>query len=390
MINQTYLKYIILVSVSLWVFTGINAQPHPDPLPILLRSVPTTPAFAPMQANIISFVDYRAIEAAADVGPVQSVADYRHMDAATRATWQAALLRVQAGPASFVNLVETRIEQMPGLLGFGYFDVDAALTYGADPFTGTLLYSADGDFSPVQTAAALMRREYRPRMVATGGAWGLGGDGMTDVTNMAMGDPFGGDVGLASRVAVFDSHTVMNGFIWDLVFIAAEAHQGVGPAYGDDAPYITLTEALRSDDSALLQAVIVSPAAGRHQTPPTNAATLPAYQLAAIADYQRGDRQVHRWVLLYDNPLAAAQAAQAMPGLLTEFDQGWLDTLGFEIAAPVRYRADEGGHVVVLEVSAPAEIGSDSPYSPGVVFGFWVRAIQSGAFFPFAVSPNTD
>ncbi|MEO0565334.1 MAG: hypothetical protein AAF125_24720, partial [Chloroflexota bacterium] len=211
--TPTYRKLTVVVTVCLLLFTGVYAN-HDEvhPLAALLRAVPTTPAFAQMTANTVSFVDYRALESAAGLPRLTSRSDYDDLSEEMRAAWRASLQRVHAGPGGMINIVDQRITDMPDLLGFGYFDVDAALVYGSAPFTGTLLHSASGDFDAEVTAKALDRRGYERREVATGEAFGLGGDGMTDIENLEMGDLFGGDVGLSSRVAVFDANTLMNSF----------------------------------------------------------------------------------------------------------------------------------------------------------------------------------
>jgi hypothetical protein len=391
-LTQTYRKVALLVTVSLLFFAGVYAQPTDDhPLAALLHSAPQTPAFEQMQANIVSFVDYRAVEAAAGLSPLNSREDYAALSPEEQLAWQTAMLRVYSGPTSYINLLDQRISDMPPLLGFDFFDVDAAMTYGSAPFTGTLLHSIDGDFRRASVAFALLDRGYERRDVATGSAWGLGGDGMTDIENIEMGDPFGGDVGLSSRVAVLDSHTLANSFIWSIVFIAADANEGNVPSYAADDTYATMVDAL-TNDLPLLQTVIVSPLAGVNQSTHETLEPLPRYDLAAIADYQDGDTQVHRIVMLYADAGDAARAAVVLPAQIETFDQGWLSTLQFEVVGPFVTPIDDG-YLVTLELRAAAptpESINAGAFQPGLVYGFWTTAVDQGRFFPFAVMPDSD
>jgi hypothetical protein len=286
-----------------------------------------------------------------------------------------------------VNLTQDKIETMPELMGFDYFDMDQALVYGADPFVGTIVHSEDAAFSRARTAAALAARGYDSRWSAGGVAWGKGGDGMTDIDNIALGDPFGGDVGLASRVAVLDRHTVANSFLWAILLKTTEAHAGETPAYDALPEYRTMARALPPETGELLQAFILSPGAGHTQQPNDALPALPPYTLAAAADLQVGTQQVHRLVLLYERAADAETALFQLPGRVAAFDNGWLDTLNF--TAP-RARIDSWGayYAVTLDIAAPAPSPQEvqnGAFEPGLVFGFWATAVRQGQFFPLAL-----
>ena len=62
-LHLTYRKLLLLVTVSLLFFTGLNAQ-EAHPLEALLAEIPQQPAFTEMIANTVSFADYRAAERA--------------------------------------------------------------------------------------------------------------------------------------------------------------------------------------------------------------------------------------------------------------------------------------------------------------------------------------
>lgn len=383
-----YTKLGWLLSVIFLTFTGsLSYAEGASPLLTMLGNVPQEAVYPQMNAPVISYADYRAIERANGVPNPASRAEFNLMDDSIQAWWQASLLRVHAGPPSFVNLTQDKIETMPELMGFDYFDMDQALVYGADPFVGTIVHSEDAAFSRARTAAALAARGYDSRWSAAGAAWGKGGDGMTDIDNIALGDPFGGDVGLASRVAVLDRHTIANSFLWAILLKTTEAHTGETPAYDALPEYRTMARALPPEAGELLQAFILSPGAGRRQQPNEGLPALPPYTLAAAADLQVGERQVHRLVLLYERAADAETALFQLPGRVAAFDNGWLDTLNF--TAP-RARIDSWGayYAVTLDIAAPAPSPQEvqnGAFEPGLVFGFWATAIRQGQFFPLAL-----
>ena len=384
-----YSKFAFVLAVVLAIFTTpLSSQgQRVSPLLSLLGSVPQQAVFPQMNAITLSYADYRAIEQANAAPSFASRADYLNAPPADQSLWQMSLLRVHAGPAGFVNLTQAKIEEMPQLMGFDYFDMERALVFGADPFVGTLVHSRAAPFSPVQTAFALSQRGYERRDAATGSAWGLGGDGMTDIANINNGDPFGGDVGLASRVAVLDGSTVANSFLWGILLSTADAHAQRAPSYAVQPAYVAAADALAHSDDMLLQAVILSGLAGQQQQPNPNLPALPPYAVAAVADLHADGRQVQRVVLVYENLPDASAAAVQLPGRLNAFDSGWLATLDFTASRPT-VTTNGPFYIVAYDLTAPSPTAAEmlnGAYAPATVFGFWVTAIRQGGFFPLAL-----
>lgn len=388
MIPLHYLKITLLITVFTVVSSSAQPTPHNDPLLALLKSVPQQAVFDQMNALTLSYADYRALEHAAGLPPIADREAFNALDPATRTQWEIALLRLHAGHEPFTNLAGERIAQMPELLGFDYFDVDQTLVYGAAPFVGNLLHSSTGNFQRDAVNAALEARRYERREVATGDAWGMGGDGMTDMANLEMGDPFGGDVGLSSRVVVLDRYTVGNAFIWGIIVEMAETHAGDSPNYGEIPAYPTLINALAHDhdDERLIQTVILNTAAGDQQI--ADGDPLPRYTLAAVADLQSGSDQLHRVVLLYPDKIDARRAARDLPARIAAFDNGWITTLGFSANTPTLTETD-AGYLVSYTLRAPAATPAavlDGGFDPALIFGFWTTAISQGTFTPLALS----
>ena len=389
---MNYIKLGLIIGLCGLVFSTALTPAHTqadDPLLTLLASAASEPAFPQMAANTVSYADYRAIEQASGVASPRNRAAFEALSPAEQAAWEAALLRIYGGPANWPNLTREKIAEMPELVGFDFFDVDQALRYGADPFVATLFHSADGALSSVATGQALRARGYQPQIVPTGLAWGRGGDGMTDINQIQNGDPFGGDVGLASRVAVLDSQMVGNAFIWSILARVAQAHAGEVPSYADLPEYQAMSTALQAGDGALLQAFILNELAGEAQTAPAelDAPGLPPYVLAATADLQADTQSIHRVIVLYADASAAEQAAAQLPALISAFDNDWLDTLGFD-AQPPSTRSYGSYTAVTYDLLGPPTTQDTSDYGPSLIFGFWANAIRQGRFSPFALPPS--
>ncbi len=359
-----------------------------DPLLALLASASSEPVFPQMAVNTVTYANYRAIEQASGVPSPANQDEYQALTDAERAAWQASLLRIHGGPSNWPNLTASKIESMPELVGFDFFEVDQALRYGADPFIATLFHSTDGAYTSTATGQALQARGYERRVVATGLAWGQGGDGMTNINNIQNGDPFGGDVGLASRVAVLDPYTAANAFIWGILQRTAATHAGEFPSYADLPEYPALVTALRAGEGALLQTFILNRRAGEALATPPDDAPLPPYVLAAAADMQHDGQQVHRLVLLYTDETTAEQAAAHLPALVTAFDSGWLQTIGFDSQPPTVEPVSGTDYVAVtydLTAPLPEEDNADA-FAPSLVYGFWANAIRQGDFFPLGLA----
>lgn len=386
-----YIKFVLILLACLLTLTTISNSAQSQlgtPLLEMFTSIPQNPVYPQMNALTISYADYRAIERANGVPNPASRDEYTAMDATIQSWWQLSLLRIHAGPTSFANLTQEKIEDMPELMGFDYFDMDRALVYGAAPYIGTLVHNEDATFSWSHISDALAARGYDPRRSAAGIAWGKGGDGMTDLDNIALGDPFGGDVGLASRVAVFDSSIVANSTLWGVVLDSADTYTQEVPSLAAVPAYQAVTAALQPVEGELLQAVILNQLAGQSQQPQAGIETLPLYELAAIADIQIAETQVHRVITVHTEADLAEQAAETLPQLIHDFDNGWFQTIGFDVM-PAEVIPVDDFFVVQMDITAKAPTPqdlNDGAFEPAIVFGFWATAIEQGNFYPLALN----
>ncbi|MEO1444211.1 MAG: hypothetical protein AAFV33_27705, partial [Chloroflexota bacterium] len=387
------IKFVLVCLGILLTFTHplrpSTAQSTENPLLYLLENVSQEHVFPQMAAMTITYADYRAIERANEIEPVRDRADYLSRTDTERNLWQMSLLRVYAGPHNYPNLTQDKIENMPDLMGFDFFDIDSAMVFGSDPYVGTLVHSADAVFDRRAINVALHTRNYDPLEVATGVAWGKGGDGMTDISHVEPGDPFGGDVGLASRVAVLDDRTVGNAFLWGVLQRAAETRNNEYPPYSDLPEYRAMAASLYGGDGTLLQTTILSRAAGEQQQPAEEVDMLPPYVLGGISDLQDGDMQIHRFTLLYDDTDAADTAAALLPELVTEVSGPWLENLNFNMGE-VQVKSVDGFIMISLDIRAPAPTAQDvldGANNAALLYGFWMTALRQGQFYPLAILP---
>jgi len=380
-ILQPYRKIALLIMVGFGLLAAQPVRgglPSGSPLAALLAAVPQSNTYPEMDARLISYADYRALERASGIAPILNRDAYLRLDAPTRAAWWNARARLIGGANGFINLAEARIQQMPELLGVDFFEVDQSLVYGAEPFLGTLIHSEQGDFAAWHVGRALRMRGFDP--LPYNDAWALGGDGQTDINALAFGDPFGGDVGLSSRIAVLNPHLIVNSFLTVILEDARRAHDDQLPAVIEQAEVALMAEALTIPDGELIQALIVNSQAGERQAAADD--RLPPYLLAAIADLQHTDTEILRVVWILPNtPHTYGLIADGDTALRGYDAAGWLDTLGYTLDGQMQ--AARGGFLVVT-LDYKRTLTADSPYPAATVFGFWARAIQTRMFAPFA------
>ncbi|MBC7815069.1 MAG: hypothetical protein H7175_28185, partial [Burkholderiales bacterium] len=172
-----------------------------NPLLDMLALVPESALDFGDPPHIIRYGDFAALEATHHISP-DSADEFAALNDSERSHWTNGLMRMQALPPYILNNTYQRIAEMPTLVGFEWFDIDQVLTFANLPFAG-MIYA--GDFDPASIETALTEREFGVTEYEGVTIWNRGGDGMTDITLMSLGDPFGGDVGWTSRIAVMPS-----------------------------------------------------------------------------------------------------------------------------------------------------------------------------------------
>ncbi|RMF82160.1 MAG: hypothetical protein D6737_02840 [Chloroflexi bacterium] len=382
----------MLLSIS-----AVSAQESPPgSLLALLATVPDTPQTRE-GTPILGYADYRAAEQASGLTNPGSLDGFLALSQEEQVQWVNTIFRLRAGPR--LDFLSNYIASMPDFVGFEWFDVDRAVTYGELTRLATIFA---GDFDATAMASVYAGRGFEQREISGMTVWHRFEDGFVDPAARAPGDPFGGDLGRSARVVALPGY-VANGQFWDITIAAIDTQRGAMPSLADDANFRALAEAAM-DTGLLVQAVYLSPddvgdqsvvgLDGQSVVPEAVASlgTLPAYTLALLADRQEGSDQVHLVAAVYDDAQRAEIAAAELSTRLTTFDPlAQYAELGVVVDAPRIFTNDAGDKfVAVAAIRYPlsdepaAQNGLRTP--PGTMFATWIQAFQQRAFRPLAIT----
>src|SRR5690606_19202113 len=106
-----------------------------------------------VRETLVGYADYRAMESVRgiDTPTAQDFFDRTELSA----QWVATSIGLSTGmPMDFFLRY---LEDMPRLVGFGFFDIDRTLVFGQPPALGLVL---EGDFPPERIAAAHSARDF--------------------------------------------------------------------------------------------------------------------------------------------------------------------------------------------------------------------------------------
>lgn len=204
-----------------------------DTDPTILSALGSVPDTSDVRQQIVSWVDYRAVEAARP-GAAQptSLAELQALmdaDDPAGALWMAAFMGLQSGSGDLVRYLFASGHDWPRVVGFDFFDVDRELAFGAPPADGIVL---EGRFDPAVIGATLGARQFTSTPAGEATLW-CGPDGcdeglMVDVAGRDVADPFGGDLGRKQPLAVSEAALSSSA--------AIETVQGMLDARADDIP----------------------------------------------------------------------------------------------------------------------------------------------------------
>ena len=351
--------------------SAVSAQsPGVDGLSEALLSVP---ASADTRGQIVSYVDYRAVEAArpgaAHPASYAALEALRAEHDASARLWLAASLGVASGSGDLLRTLAVGGDRWPSLLGFDFFDVDREIAFGAPPSDGLALL---GRFDPAAITRAFGARDYT---AAAASGWSLlcGPDGCDGGTRLHVdqvdpGDPFGGALGRLQPLAVSASE-LLGSASGETVRAMLDASGGRAPSLGADPAYRAAAEALAADGT-IIQATLVPGGSitadvaslliggsdttkGALEQLTATFEPIPPYELAAFADGASATEQVVRVALVYD---AAADAQRALDVLPRRLDS--LPSL--EARMPLRQLLDERGVSAVDGRVVPSSDGTRS------------------------------
>ncbi|MBE0690359.1 MAG: hypothetical protein IH587_09595, partial [Anaerolineae bacterium] len=195
---RTFRLWLILAALLAIVLpAGAQDSAAGDqPLLDMLALVPDSPE---ARASIVSYVDYRAVEAArSGAAQPESWADWqatRRADADAYELWVAAFTGVNSGPNVLLTTLQ-EAEAWPAILGFDFFDVDRALEYGQPPSLAQILY---GDFDAGAIVAAYEAASFSAETVGDltllCGSTGCENGMQINLNNRNPANPFGGMLG---------------------------------------------------------------------------------------------------------------------------------------------------------------------------------------------------
>ena len=388
---------------EVWVLTRQKADvplSQTTPLLDMLSLVPDTPT-ARQGMPSVSFVDLGAALERNPASPhaPQTSADFAAMSLEAQQAWLKTLQNLGSVPPYMLPYLPTMIENMPDLLGFEWFDISRALSYGTPGDVATLFAAAP---DPNRLAQKLLERDFERTSYQETTLWQKGEEGSIDIMGQEPGDPFVGSLGKAVRLAVFPDH-LANTPTTAMTQAIINSHDDRYPSLADADDYRTLAEALASEEGTLVQAqfwnlfdvgfVPHDPFAGMPPgslrmplDPPETAPQgdpLPPYGLAVLADSQAGPEQVGTIALLYENGETAQRAAAVLTARLEA--ARWAEDEGLSVpyeAWDVRvedgrvFESSTGLWAAVISVRYPLPTAEDAP-APGAVFVGWFRGIVS-------------
>jgi hypothetical protein len=262
-----------------------------------LAHVPATSASL-LAREPISYVDYRGVEAARPgaLAPT-SLAELleRHETGDPAADlWFAASMGIASGPSDLLVGLLNGGTAWPEVVGFDFTDIDRAIAFGAPPSNGTVLV---GSFDPSAIGAAYVARDYTSS--ANGGyellcpAAGCDTGLKVDLSNIDMGNPFGGRLGRSEPLAVAASDLLSSADAATVDEMLAVA-DGSAASVADLGPYRAVASAAQ-DDLTIVQATLLA-----------------ATQVLALGDPA---------VLIGESPLSPDELEALVAELTTEFEK---------------------------------------------------------------------
>lgn len=425
-------RLTLLCLLLLLVIMPAAAQDDSDedethPLLEMLALIPDTQN---SRVDLLSYVDYRAVERARRT--VISPPNFLLFDAMAgdaRRLWVEAFRRVQSGPPFLSYLMQ--FSEMPEVVGFDFFDIDRAISFGQPPSQGMIL---GGDFNADAISEAHAARNYTEETLNGFTAWcgpeGCDSGMMLDPTDRNPANIFDPSLGRKPPVLIVPGYLVSSPDL-DVVNGVARAAAGRGRTLLDDDYYRALAQAItdpehysgvlvqvnflnydvmadvdltifetREDYDAVAQGVIEAmfPLADEW----LDYGTLPRYAQYALVDRQEGETQVAIVALVYrdedDARIAAEELATRIGAYRNEiiFPDSETPLMnnaeGAAVDEPYVYISEDTGlAVAVASISYPlptvegAELSAEpveGQAPPSVIYRAWIQAVFQRAFYP--------
>lgn len=322
--KKQFIAIVLALCLTL-PLVALAQEGESSPLLDMLALVPDSPS---VRGSIVSYVDYRAVESTRPgAAQPKSWAEWNALEASDDPSgdlWMAAFMGVTSGPSNFLAYL-TQFDEMPQVVGFDWFDIDRALTYGDPPAMGTVLA---GDFDVDSIISAYEAREFEkselnglPLLCSVSGC----DDGLRlDLTNTNPANPFGGQFGRREPLLIAPGY-LMDSPDYEQVKAMANALEGDQDSLADAPDYRAAAE-IAATNGTLVQiqfvssALISAPFASDDATQVAEEADmLPLYQLAAFAHRVEGDYQIAEIILIYGSETDAQDAAATLQDRISHY-----------------------------------------------------------------------
>lgn len=402
--KQTLLSRLFLLLLTGLLLALPAAAQEPDEHP-LLRMLALVPDVPEVRETLVGYADYRAMESVRgiDMPTAQDFFDRTELSA----QWIATSIGMSTGMRMEFFLLY--LEDMPRLVGFGFFDIDQTLVFGEPPSMGMVL---EGDFPPERIAAAHSARGFVEHEIGGVTVW-CSPDGCDDglrqnIKEREPGNPFGGSLGRREPLAVFSDSLLGNSASDSVVEAMIAAQQGEQRSLAESLDYGAIAEAI-SSGGTLVQIQFVSPLqlgldpamlmmedTSSIREIVSEYGDLPPYALAAFADVGVEGEQVALIALAYADAELAQAAAEELAARLVTFESlrtgqplvNYFEDLDAVIGEPYVYESETNGWAVaLLPVHYPIPSNEPSEDSPrytasGLVYRQLISELYSrGLYF---------
>ncbi len=371
------MRKILWVLVVLLIVVGAAptmAQSEETPLMDMLARIPAYVALR----EYVSYIDYHALlttrNAVPEIHSWQEFQAQMEGKSAGSGLLLAALNGARSGP-DFLSRIMIA-DNVPGVLGFDFFQIGQAVTFGRPPGEIVIL---QGDFDQQSVIDAHTARDYTQSDPAEGvtllcPASGCENGRHTNLQNREPSNLFGGALGRSQPVLLGDGWIASSPSIDALGTLVDPT-----PSLADQADFHAAAEALTANGT-LLQSWFINPLtmmsvsdilpSGRLTEEQLKAlrerllkdfVPMPPYALAVLADVVTEDEQQAVIALVYVNESNAEEAAALFPERLTNttslrtnrpFGDVIADRGVTSVDAAV-YPASGGRYVVLVTLHAP-------------------------------------
>lgn len=389
------IAWIVVLLVAAAPVSSQGNPPETSPLLTDLALVPDSLLTGNGWATV-RYVDFEALFVAEGINELRLTADLPTLMKAVPLV--GILSRVVVGPEALQSVFATA-DRMPQVVGFEWVaDVNRALEYGAPPETALILA---GTFDESAVAAALEDRGFEQAERSGVTIWHRLEDAEVNLQAREIADPFGGNLGMAARIAILPGH-LANSRYWAMIEDIAATAQHEKGSMAENADYRALAEVVTASDGWLIQAMFFLPEdIGRwpalDSDPTASYGPLMPYTLAVMADRQEGNDQVHVIGLVYADTAQAQAAADEVAARISAFSlpqqpgEVLVERFGAQVTASVYESEDAGNAVAVVTVRYPLpaeriDPGTNQFIAAGRLYRAWMQAINQRAFSPLVIT----